>query len=374
VAAPGHLHPPCGETGLTILLLSFRSSHPTTFRFVASLLLTAGALSATFGLSSLNDSKLAGGAAIAIVILGLSWLIGWSGQVSLGNSGFMAVGGYVTAIWANHHTATPIIFSLCLAMLCGALSGLIIALPATRLRGPYLAGMTLAFSFAVGPLALYFPSITGGSGGLFLNFLNAPNWFLNLFSGPQALVQANAQWSADLSIVVAAVAFFFMANLFHSRTGRAMRLVRDNDVAAELAGVNLQRTRTLAFVISAAYAGLGGSLLTLLSGSVNSQMYSLQLSILLLTLMVLGGVGTLGGAVIGGLIYSYSDNLVSLVNKLTGINPTSSLGANLKGVFFGVLLILTMLLAPKGLGGLGARIANMANRLRPASMRAPTRE
>lgn len=343
-------------------LATFREGHPTTQRLIAAVLLSAGAIAITFSLTALDDSKLAGGAAIAIVIVGLSWLIGWSGQVSLGNSGFMAVGAYATAIWANHHATTPIFFTLLLATACGAVSGLVVALPATRLRGPYLAGMTLAFSFAMTPLAFDLPSITGGSGGLFLNFLSAPTWFVNLFSGPQALIRANAQWSADVAIVVAAVAFFFMANLFHSRTGRAMRLIRDNDVAAELSGVHLQRARTVAFVVSAAYAGLGGSLLTLLDGSVTPQTYSLTLSILLLTLMVLGGIGTLGGAVLGGLIYAYSDNLVSLINKVTGINPASTFGANLKGIFFGVLLILTMLLAPRGLVGLGSRLRSLTHR------------
>ena len=343
-------------------LASLRSSYPTSQRIVSTVLLTVIAVGITFTLTALDDSKLAGGAAIAIVIVGLSWLIGWSGQVSIGNSGFMAIGAYATAIWANHHASTPIVLTLLLATTCGAVGGLVLALPATRLRGPYLAGLTLAFSFAITPLALNFPSFTGGSGGLFLNFLSAPNWFVRLFSGSQALIHANAQWSADVAIVVAAVAFFFMANLFHSRTGRAMRLIRDNDVAAELTGVNLQRTRTLAFAISAAYAGLGGSLLTLLNGSVTPQTYSLTLSIILLTLMVLGGIGTLSGAIIGGLIYSYSDNLVSIINKVTGINPASTFGANLKGIFFGVLLILTMLLAPRGLAGVGERVKALVKR------------
>lgn len=335
---------------------------PTSTRLIVTVALGALAIAITFVLTPLDDSKLAGGAAMSIVILGLSWLIGWSGQVSLGNAGFMAIGAYATAIWANHHTSSPIIWSLVLSTVLGGLSGLILALPATRLRGPYLAGMTLAFSFAVAPLAINSRSLTGGSGGLFISFLNSPSWFIGLFSGPDALIKANAQWPADVAIVVATVAFFFMANLFRSRTGRALRLVRDNEVAAELAGVNLQRTRTLAFVISAAYAGLGGSVMTLLSGSVTPQTYGLTLSILLLTLMVLGGIGTLSGAVIGGLIYSYSDNIVSLVNKVTGVNPTSTFGANLKGIVFGVLLILTMMLAPRGLVGLGSFLRRFVRR------------
>jgi branched-chain amino acid transport system permease protein len=209
--------------------------------------------------------------------------------------------------------------------------------------------MTLAFAAAVTPLAQNFTSVTGGEGGLFLNSLVTPSWFEHLFSGQNASINANAQWTADLAVVVAGVMFFFMANLFHSRTGRAMRLVRDNDVAAELMGVNLARTRTTAFVVSAAFAGVGGALYSLLEASVRPETFPLTLSITLLTLMVLGGIGTLSGAVIGGIIYSFSANLVGHVNALTGVNPTSNLGANMQGIIFGVLLILTMLFAPRGI-------------------------
>jgi branched-chain amino acid transport system permease protein len=321
----------------------------THSRLLGVFLLTTLTLALTFVLPPVADSELAGGAAIAIVILGLSWLIGWSGQISLGNSGFMAVGAYAAGIWAHHHATTPLLFTFVLAIVAGGLSGLIIAIPSTRLRGPYLAGMTLAFSAAITPLAQNFTSVTGGEGGLFLNSLVTPQWFTHFFSGPNAAINANAQWTADLAVVVAGVMFFFMANLFHSRTGRAMRLVRDNDVAAELMGVNLSRTRTMAFVIAAAFAGLGGALYSLLEASVRPETFPLTLSITLLTLMVLGGIGTLSGAVLGGIIFSFSADLVSHVNSLTGVNPTSNLGANMQGIIFGVLLILTMLFAPRGL-------------------------
>jgi len=209
--------------------------------------------------------------------------------------------------------------------------------------------MTLAFAGAITPLAQNFTSITGGDGGLFLTPLVTPRWFLHFFSGADATINANAQWSADLTVVVAGVMFWFMANLFHSRTGRALRLVRDNDVAAELMGVHLSRTRAMAFVISAAYAGLGGSLYALLETSVRPESFPLTLSITLLTMMVLGGIGTLSGAVIGGIIYAFSTNLVAHVNTLTGVNPASNLGANMQGIIFGALLVLTMLFAPRGI-------------------------
>ncbi|MHB1089167.1 MAG: branched-chain amino acid ABC transporter permease [Acidimicrobiales bacterium] len=340
-------------------LSGLRRQETTPARLVSVAALTAITLAITFILPPVANSQLAGGAAITIVILGLSWLIGWSGQISLGNSGFMAVGAYAAGIWAHHHDTTPLIFTFALATVVGGLSGLIVAIPSTRLRGPYLAGMTLAFSAAITPLAQNFSSVTGGEGGIFFNTLTTPAWFQRLFSGVDATINANAQWTADLAVVTAGLMFFIMANLFHSRTGRAMRLVRDNDVAAELMGVNLSRTRTFAFVIAASFAGLGGALFSLINATVRPETFPLTLSITLLTLMVLGGIGTLSGAVLGGIVYSFSANLVSHINSLTGVNPASNLGANMQGIIFGVLLILTMLFAPRGIAGLGIKLVNL---------------
>ena len=347
-------------------LKSLRVQETTRARLLSVSVLTIVALAISFLLPPVADSQMAGGAAITIVILGLSWLIGWSGQISLGNSGFMAVGAYAAGIWAHHHATTPLIFTFLLATVAGALSGLIIAIPSTRLRGPYLAGMTLAFSAAITPLAQNFTSVTGGEGGLFLNSLSTPTWFVHFFSGPNATIDANAQWTADLAVLVAGISFFLMANLFHSRTGRAMRLVRDNDVAAELVGINLGRTRTLAFVVAASFAGLGGALYTVINATVTPQTFPLTLSITLLTLMVLGGIGTLSGAVIGGIIYAFSANLVDHINALTGVNPTSNLGANMQGIIFGALLILTMIFAPRGIAGMGAAVQRLRKTRRSA--------
>ena len=123
--------------------LSLTRQETTHSRLIAMAFLTVLTLVITFFLPPVADSQLAGGAAIAIVVLGLSWLTGWSGQISLGNSGFMAVGAYAAGIWAHHHASTPLVFTFVLAIVFGGISGLIIAIPSTRLRGPYLAGATL---------------------------------------------------------------------------------------------------------------------------------------------------------------------------------------------------------------------------------------
>jgi branched-chain amino acid transport system permease protein len=292
----------------------------------------------------------------------LSTLTGWSGQVSIGTAGFMAVGAFSAAILLRDYPHATVIGTLLVATLCGALTGLIVGLPATRLRGPYLAGMTLAFGYAVPQLIQNGGAFTGGSAGLQLPRLVAPGWFTNLVgsSNPFAVDQ---QWISIVTILVVGVSFFGLSNLFTSRFGMSMRLVRDNEVAAELAGLRLSRVRVSAFIISAAFAGLSGGLLALVRGGVSPQDFSPGLSITLLALMVLGGIGTLPGAILAGIFSAYSDTVVTWLTNLFGIDPASSFGANLKGMIFGILLVVTMLTAPRGVVGVLSDIRHKTARL-----------
>ena len=236
----------------------FKSSHPVVTRAALTLLGLDVAIFITFWLPSSANFNLATGAAMSIVLLGLSFLTGASGQISLGNGAFMGVGAFVMAIWANHHATTPIVVTLLIAVVCGALVGLLLGLPATRLRGPYLAGMTLAFAVAFIFILSSFSSWTGGDSGLQLpTAATAPRWLDGLFHAGTSPLTTTTLYLTDFAILVAGVAFFFMANLFASRTGRSMRLIRDNDVAAELVGISLPRARVIAFIVSSAYAALG---------------------------------------------------------------------------------------------------------------------
>ena len=114
--------------------------------------------------------------------------------------------------------------------------------------------------------------------------------------------------------------------------------------------------------MSAAYGGLCGGLLVLCQGGVNSQQFPLGFAITLLAIMVLGGIGTLSGAVIAGIIYAFSGTFVNQVNSWTGVNPTSRLGTNMQAILYGVVLILTMMLAPRGIAGLGSRVRGLIHR------------
>lgn len=337
---------------LSVVSSRRRDARPVLQRFCLSVFIVDVVLFATFFFSPTTNFNLAIGAAMAITLVGLSFLTGVSGQISLGNGAFMGVGAFAMAIWANHHATTPVVVTLVISVAAGAVVGLLLGIPATRLRGPYLAGMTLAFAVAFGAILNYFSSWTGGDGGLQLPSPgNPPSWLRHLFVHGAPSLTTNTLWLTDISVVVTGVAFFFMGNLFHSRTGRAMRLVRDHEVAAELVGVSLGRTRVLAFVVSSAYAALGGAVWTFIDGSVSPSTYSFALSIVILSIMVIGGIGTISGALIGGAIYAYSTSVIAWVTTQTGLNPQGNVASQLNGIIFGALLIATMMFAPRGIAG-----------------------
>ncbi len=329
-----------------------RREHPVVARTLITVIVVAVALIGTARLNSNVDTDLSLGAAMTIVLLGLSFLTGSSGQISLGNGAFMGVGAFTVAIWANHHHSSPLILVLVLAVVAGAAVGFLLGLPATRLRGPYLAGMTLAFAVAFGAILNVFGSWTGGDSGLQLpNAENAPHWLTHLYPAGTASLSVNSVWLASLTVVAAGVALFFMANLFASRFGRSLRLVRDNDVAAELVGISLPRARVTAFVISAAYAALGGGLWTIVNNAVTPSTYGFALSVTILSLVVIGGIGTIPGAIIGGLIYAFSNSAIGWITAHTGLSPQGNVASQLNGIIFGALLVLTIVFAPLGISG-----------------------
>jgi branched-chain amino acid transport system permease protein len=210
-------------------------------------------------------------------------------------------------------------------------------LPATRLKGPYLAGMTLLFALAVPSIADKWPATFGGDQGL---TVSAP-------TAPGSLGQE--EWLTWIQILGALIVLVLLANLLWSRYGRAFRAVRDDEIAASLAGIHVARTRVLAFAISAACAGLGGALLALSTGVVNTGAFPLTLSIQLLAAMVLGGTGTLFGMVWGGILLVYMPQWSTSLSS--DFNLGSGASAYLATIIFGVVLIVAMLAAPNGIQG-----------------------
>ena len=286
-----------------------------------------------------RDYQLAEVAAYVVAVAGLTVLIGLSGQISIGNGAFMAVGGYVSALLlADLHW--PLIAILMAAVVGAALAGAIFGIAAARLRGPYLAGATLMLAVALPSLATRFQSLFGGDQGLGL-FVTVPG-----FLGPNISL---IRWQAWVSCAAALVILVLLANLVRSKVGRNWRAVRDDEVAAALAGLNVARLQILAFVVSAACAGLGGMLLAMWSESASPGLFTLTLSIQLLAAAVLGGLGSLSGAIWGSAILVLAPTYLG--NFATSHGMTAATSASVPIVVYGVVLIAVMLAFPAGIQG-----------------------
>jgi branched-chain amino acid transport system permease protein len=291
----------------------------------------------TNNLSDFNNFEVGQIAYYAIAIAGLSLLTGINGQISLGQGAFVAVGAYTMAEVQTHHPLN-LVLELVIAAAVSAAVGLVIGIPATRLRGPYLAGMTLLFALALPFLSDKYANFFGGDQGL-----------TTIPPSPPGSISA-AKWLAWIQILCALVVMVLLANLISSRFGRSFRAVRDNEVAASLAGVHVARTKVIAFVVCSSCAGLAGALLALSSGVVNTGEFPLSLSIYILAGMVVGGTGTLMGAWWGAILVVFLPNQWS--QSLSNVfNLNHLFAANLAVIIFGAVLILAMLVAPSGIQG-----------------------
>src|SRR5580700_1198135 len=290
----------------------------------------------TSSLSPYNDFEVGEIALFVIALAGLSLLTGVNGQISLGHGAFMAVGAYTTALLMTH-THLNFLVELLASIGVTALLGLVIGIPATRLKGPYLAGMTLLLALALPPIADKWSTTFGGDQGLTTTVPSAPGT-----TNPE-------EWLAWIQIIGALITVVLLANLLRSRFGRSFRAVRDDEIAASLAGIHVARTKVVAFVISAACAGLAGAFLGLSTGVVNTGEFPLTLSIQLLAAIVLGGTGTLMGMWWGAVLLVY---LPQWSTSLSGhFKLGNGVNAYLATIIFGVVLIVVMMAAPTGIQG-----------------------
>jgi branched-chain amino acid transport system permease protein len=293
----------------------------------------------SYRIGGYRDYQMAEVAAYVVAVAGLSVLIGLSGQISVGNGAFMAVGGYAGALLLLH-LAWPIEAVLAASTVIAAAGGAIFGLAAARLRGPYLAGATLMLAVALPSIADHYPSVFGGDQGLSVS-ISTPG-----FLGPTFPLE---RWVAWLTCAAALIVLVLLANLGRSRIGRSWRAVRDDEVAAALSGLNVARFQVLAFVISAACAGLGGTLLALVTGIVAPTAYTLSLSIGLLTAAVLGGLGSLAGAVWGSLVLVLVPPYLMNLAQSHGLSSAKS--SSIPIAAYGVVLIIVMLVFPAGIQG-----------------------
>lgn len=306
--------------------------------------------------SAYQDVQLAEIGYFVCAAAGLTLLTGTSGQISLGHGAFMAAGAYITALLMAHG-GVPFAVVLTAAALGTAAIGALIGTAAARLRGPYLAGVTLAFAVGLPAIANYgsLANVLGGENGLTV----AP-------SAPPASLGATfplERWQAWIAGLATVVVLFLLANLQHSRLGRSMRAIRDDEVAASLAGLRVARVQVLAFVVSAGCAGVGGGLLAFVTNLAAPGAFPLSLSLGLLAAVILGGLGSLAGAVYGSILLVV---LPTWASNLAGtLHLSRNVYANLPLVVYGGVLIVAMLAFPTGIQGAVRTVCRAARRAVP---------
>jgi branched-chain amino acid transport system permease protein len=290
-------------------------------------------------LDAFRDYQMAQVTYYVIAVAGLTMLIGLSGQLSVGHGAFMFIGAYTAALLLLH-VHWPLEAVLAASAVVAAVVGGVVGVAAARLRGPYLAGATLLLAVALPSITSRWQGVFGGDQGL--SVAVSPPGALGATFPP-------TRWLAWIGCVCVLITFVLLANLRHSRIGRSWRAVRDDEVAAALSGLNVARLQVLAFVVSSACAGVGGALLALVNSSATPGTFALTLSIQLLTAAILGGLGSLAGAVWGSLVLVFLPPYIT--NVATSHGLSSSTGANIPIVAYGVVLILVMLLFPHGIQG-----------------------
>ena len=267
----------------------------------------------------------------AMAILGLNLLTGFNGQFSLGHSAFYAIGAYTAAILMEH-AGIGYVWTLPVAALLCFVAGFLFGLPALRLEGVYLALATFALAAATPQLLKLSPfeHWTGGVQGIVITKPDAPF----------GLQMSQDTWLYYFTLGVGLILYILARNLVHSRTGRAMMAIRDNPIAARSMGVNNNLYKAMAFGISAAFTGVAGALGAIIVQFVAPDSFTLVLSIGILVGLVVGGVGWLPGALIGGAFLVYVPNVSESISK------------GLSGAVYGILLILVIYAMPSGAAGL----------------------
>jgi branched-chain amino acid transport system permease protein len=270
-----------------------------------------------------------------IAVLGLNILTGYTGQISIGHGAFMAIGGYTTAVMSRDHGTNLLVTMLVAFAICFVV-GLLVGLPALRLSGVYLALVTFALAVSIPYIPLQYSTYLGGSGGVNVRQSQIPS----------DLWVYKAAWASS------AILFVLAWLILRGRVGRAFRAVRDSEIAAVASGVELPVYKTLAFGISAAYAGVAGSLFVLaLNGVAQPEQFDVFLSLQILIGAAVAGLGSLWGILIGAAFVALLPHVSTSV-PLVGAEHG-------RDVVFGAAVILVMLLLPGGFAGLLARIQRL---------------
>jgi branched-chain amino acid transport system permease protein len=284
---------------------------------------------------------------IAVIgAVGLNLLTGYTGLISLGQGGFLAVGAYTSGLIVTR-TAVPWVLAMLAAVLLTAAVGTFFGLPALRLKGLYLAIATLASQSIILYLVRNWQPVTGGVGSI-----TVPHPSLFGLS-----LETDFAWYWVI-VAFAIVAILTARNLIRSGIGRAFIAIRDHDVAAEVIGVNLGAYKLLAFAVSSGYVGLAGALTAHWTGVVTWERFTLDVSILYLAMIIIGGLGNIAGSVYGAIfmialpayIQRLGQNLRDTLPVISERLPAIQLGV------FGLVIVLFLVLEPRGIARLWQRI------------------
>lgn len=273
----------------------------------------------------------------AVAVLGLNLLTGYSGQISLGHSAFFGIGAYTAAILIADHDWNYLLTLIPAAALCFVL-GFLFGIPALRLQGLYLALLTLGLAIAFPPVLRRFESITGGVQGI-----NVPSRRL---AAPEWTGMSNDTYRYFLVLAVTTVLLILARNLVNSRIGRTLTAIRDNEIPAQTMGIHLARYKTLVFAVSAMYAGVAGVLYVYVIRFVAPGSFLILMAIGFLAAMVVGGLATVQGAIVGGLFIQFVPFYAEEINQ------------GLAEFIYGVIIIVVMLLMPGGFVELVRRLRN----------------
>lgn len=315
----------------------------TAHRAILAAVVVVGVLAAVWGsgLEPFEQGQITRFMIYAIAIAGLNVATGYVGLLSVGHSAFLGMGAFTTGILVVHQrwepwATIPAAFGVCLV------AGLLVGLPALRIKGLYLAMVTLAFAVAFPELVARFDGLTGGSSGM-----NIPRLAMRPPAWSGFTLGEKDQWLYWLGVVVLALTLYVTHCLTRSRYGLAMAAVRENEIAASSSGINIAVVKTLMFGLSGGVTGAAGALFAIYMGTLFAEgSFTLMAGITLLIGLVIGGERTIFGPLVGAACVVYIPYYTSSIGQGQG-----------SAVLFAVILLLVIFLAPSGIAGaLGALV------------------
>ncbi len=335
-----------GSTKVVTSLVTIERGGPAhrALRAAGTMLGVLVLLCAPFVFSDFRTFQLTQVLFLAVAVIGLNLLTGFAGQISLGHSAFFALGAYVSAILIGRHN-WPYLATLPVAAAASFVGGYLFGRPALRLKGLYLAMVTIALTVFTEPFIKHIASVTGGFEGLTVDKAAPPAWSrLN-----------EDRWRYFLTLGVLVVMAAVAWRISKGRTGRAMVAIRENEIVAETLGVNLGSVKTLTFAYSTMYAGVAGALYIFSVGYASPSSFNLFLTIKIVAAMVLGGLGSIIGALFGSFYVQF------VPTWMQSFSPAWS------GVIYGLSLVVVMFVMPGGfmsfIRGLGRRIVGFRDDL-----------